>query len=91
MAGLAGVGKTTLAVAAGHAAVRQGWFGGGVLFIDLHRYDEALVESLSGAGCAAAGAGGHGAQRRANWAAVRGYDYPRRSRRPGAPEAAKCR
>ena len=44
VAGLAGVGKTTLAVEAGHAARRQGWFGGGVLFIDLHGYDEALVE-----------------------------------------------
>ncbi len=44
VAGLAGVGKTTLAVAAGHAAVKQGWFGGGVLFLDLHGYDEATVE-----------------------------------------------
>jgi len=44
VAGLAGVGKTTLAVAAGHAAVRRGWFGGGVLFVDLHGYDEAPVE-----------------------------------------------
>jgi hypothetical protein len=44
VAGLAGVGKTTLAVAAGHAAVRRAWFGGGVLFIDLHGYDEASVE-----------------------------------------------
>jgi tetratricopeptide (TPR) repeat protein len=44
VAGLAGVGKTTLAVQAGHAAVKQGWFGGGVLFIDLHGYDEAPVE-----------------------------------------------
>ncbi len=44
-AGLAGVGKTTLAVAAGHATRRRGWFGGGVLFIDLHGYDEAPVEA----------------------------------------------
>jgi hypothetical protein len=44
VAGLAGVGKTTLAVQAGHAARHQGWFGGGVLFIDLHGYDEAPVE-----------------------------------------------
>ena len=36
VAGLAGVGKTALAVLAGHAAVRCGWFPGGVLFIDLH-------------------------------------------------------
>ena len=44
VAGLAGVGKTTLAVAAGHAARRRGWFRGGVLFIDLHGYDDQLVE-----------------------------------------------
>lgn len=44
VAGLAGVGKTTLAIQAGHAARRRGWFGGGVLFIDLHGYDEAPVE-----------------------------------------------
>jgi tetratricopeptide (TPR) repeat protein len=44
VAGLAGVGKTTLAVEAGHAARRRGWFSGGVLFIDLHGYDDALVE-----------------------------------------------
>jgi hypothetical protein len=40
----AGVGKTTLAIQAGHAAAKQGWFGGGVLFLDLHGYDEAPVE-----------------------------------------------
>ena len=44
VAGLAGVGKTTLAVQAGHAARERGWFGGGVLFIDLHGYDQAPVE-----------------------------------------------
>jgi tetratricopeptide (TPR) repeat protein len=44
VAGLAGVGKTTLAVAAAHAAVKQGWFGGGVLFIDLHGYDDTPVK-----------------------------------------------
>jgi hypothetical protein len=44
VAGLAGAGKTTLAVQAGHAARERGWFGGGVLFIDLHGYDEAPVE-----------------------------------------------
>ena len=30
VAGLAGVGKTTLAVEAGHAARQRSWFGGGV-------------------------------------------------------------
>ena len=44
VAGLAGVGKTTLAVEAGHAARRQGWFPGGVLFIDLHGYEEVPVQ-----------------------------------------------
>ncbi len=44
VAGLAGVGKTALAVQAGHAARDQGWFHGGVLFIDLHGYDEMPVE-----------------------------------------------
>jgi tetratricopeptide (TPR) repeat protein len=40
VAGLAGVGKTTLAVQAAHAAQQRGWYGGGVLFIDLHGYDQ---------------------------------------------------
>ena len=44
VAGLAGVGKTSLAVQAGHAARERGWFRGGVLFIDLHGYDEAPVQ-----------------------------------------------
>ncbi|WP_461121816.1 ATP-binding protein [Saccharothrix stipae] len=39
VAGLAGVGKTTLAVRAAHDAVEAGWFPGGVLFIDLRGYD----------------------------------------------------
>ena len=44
VAGLAGVGKTALAIQAAHAARAAGWFGGGVLFIDLHGYDETRVE-----------------------------------------------
>ena len=54
MAGLAGVGKTALAVKAGHAARQAGWFPGGVLFVDLHGYDDGngaarppLAEPLS--------------------------------------------
>ncbi len=43
-AGLAGAGKTALAVAAGHAARRRGWFAGGVLFADLHGYDSVPME-----------------------------------------------
>jgi tetratricopeptide (TPR) repeat protein len=44
VAGLAGVGKTTLAVHAAHAARSSGWFPGGVLFIDLHGYDPNPVQ-----------------------------------------------
>jgi tetratricopeptide (TPR) repeat protein len=44
VAGLAGVGKTTLAVEAGHAASRRGWFRGGIIFLDLHGYSEAPVQ-----------------------------------------------
>ena len=44
VAGLAGVGKTALAIQAGHAARAAGWFPGGVLFIDLHGYDDAPVQ-----------------------------------------------
>lgn len=42
VAGMAGVGKTSLAVEAAHAARRRGWFKGGVLFIDLHGYGERV-------------------------------------------------
>ena len=44
VAGLAGVGKTALAVQAAHAARSSGWFAGGVLFIDLHGYDSSRVQ-----------------------------------------------
>jgi hypothetical protein len=40
VAGLAGVGKTALAIHAAHAARKAGWFPGGVLFINLHGYDQ---------------------------------------------------
>ena len=43
VAGLAGVGKTALAIQASHAARAAGWFAGGVLFLDLHGYDDAPV------------------------------------------------
>lgn len=45
VAGLAGVGKTALAVHAAHVAVEAGWFPGGVLFLDLHGYDDTPVEA----------------------------------------------
>ncbi|WRZ96485.1 tetratricopeptide repeat protein (plasmid) [Streptomyces sp. NBC_01007] len=55
LSGWGGVGKTTLAYAAGHAAQKQAWFTG-VLLVDLHGYDthpaqaadalEALLRSL---------------------------------------------
>jgi tetratricopeptide (TPR) repeat protein len=44
VAGLAGVGKTALAIQAAHAARTAGWFGGGVLFMDLHGYDDQVVQ-----------------------------------------------
>jgi tetratricopeptide (TPR) repeat protein len=44
VASLAGVGKTTLAIHAAHAAVDSGWFTGGVLFTDLHGYDNEPVQ-----------------------------------------------
>ncbi|MYS34240.1 hypothetical protein GT025_08870 [Streptomyces sp. SID4920] len=55
LSGWGGVGKTTLAHAAGHASQKQGWYTG-VLLVDLHGYDpqptlaedalEALLRSL---------------------------------------------
>ena len=44
VAGLAGVGKSALAVQAAHVARQAGWFPGGILFIDLHGYDDAPVQ-----------------------------------------------
>ena len=44
VAGLAGVGKTALVIQAAHAARKAGWFPGGVLFLDLHGYDDAPVK-----------------------------------------------
>ncbi|ELP69012.1 tetratricopeptide repeat protein [Streptomyces turgidiscabies] len=44
VSGLGGIGKTELAVQAGHAACAKGWFPGGVLFVDLHGYDEEPVK-----------------------------------------------
>lgn len=44
VAGLAGIGKTALAIQAAHAARNAGWFPGGVLFIDLHGYDDTPVK-----------------------------------------------
>jgi tetratricopeptide (TPR) repeat protein len=41
IAGMAGVGKTELAIQAGHAAVDRGWFPGGVIFLNLNGYDES--------------------------------------------------
>ncbi|MEV6947418.1 ATP-binding protein [Streptomyces sp. NPDC051172] len=57
LSGLGGIGKTSLALHAGHQAVRDGWFPGGTLFVDLRGYDEdpvtadqALVALLDGFG-----------------------------------------
>ncbi|MFF5016887.1 tetratricopeptide repeat protein [Streptomyces sp. NPDC001165] len=43
VSGLGGIGKTALAVEAAHAAREASWFPGGVLFVDLHGYDDAPV------------------------------------------------
>lgn len=43
LSGLGGIGKTSLAVEAAHEARRRGWFPGGVLFLDLHGYDDDPV------------------------------------------------
>ncbi|WP_146060433.1 tetratricopeptide repeat protein [Amycolatopsis sp. CA-128772] len=43
IAGLAGVGKTALTVHAAKLAMADGWFPGGVLFVDLQGYDTARV------------------------------------------------
>ncbi|WP_330310290.1 MULTISPECIES: tetratricopeptide repeat protein [unclassified Streptomyces] len=40
---MGGIGKTALAVEAGHQARTQGWFPGGTLFVDLRGYDDNPV------------------------------------------------
>ncbi|MFF5537102.1 tetratricopeptide repeat protein [Streptomyces cinerochromogenes] len=43
VSGLGGIGKTALAVQAAYAAREEGWFPGGVLFVDLHGYHDVPV------------------------------------------------
>jgi tetratricopeptide (TPR) repeat protein len=43
VSGLGGIGKTALAVEAAHEAYDKGWFPGGVLFVNLHGYDDDRV------------------------------------------------
>jgi hypothetical protein len=49
VSGMAGIGKTELAMQAGHAAVARGWFPGGVIFLDLHGYDPSREPVTSSA------------------------------------------
>ncbi|MEV4892443.1 NB-ARC domain-containing protein, partial [Nonomuraea sp. NPDC055795] len=52
VAGMAGVGKTALALVAAHQAMARGWFEGGVFFCDLHGYTPGASEPVE-AGAAA--------------------------------------
>ncbi|MEV0624233.1 tetratricopeptide repeat protein, partial [Nonomuraea sp. NPDC050404] len=52
VAGMAGVGKTALALMAAHQAMEQGWFGGGVFFIDLRGYTPDPGERVHAAAAA---------------------------------------
>ncbi|SEH02447.1 Tetratricopeptide repeat-containing protein [Nonomuraea solani] len=52
VAGMAGVGKTALALVAAHQAMDQGWFGGGVFFIDLRGYAPNPTERVHAAAAA---------------------------------------
>ncbi|HEY9475861.1 MAG TPA: tetratricopeptide repeat protein [Mycobacteriales bacterium] len=47
VAGLAGVGKTTLARHVAQVAVGRGWFPGGAVFIDLRGYDADLKDRIA--------------------------------------------
>ncbi|MCZ7421923.1 tetratricopeptide repeat protein [Verrucosispora sp. WMMA2121] len=58
VSGMAGIGKTELVLHTAHQALREGWFPGGVLFVDMFGYDlqrrlsagDALVGWLSAIG-----------------------------------------
>jgi tetratricopeptide (TPR) repeat protein len=50
VAGPPGVGKTALAIQAGHVARDRDWFPAGTFFIDLHGYDDAPIEPLQALG-----------------------------------------
>ncbi|MEU7856144.1 tetratricopeptide repeat protein [Nonomuraea sp. NPDC049141] len=52
VAGMAGVGKTALALVAAHQAMEQGWFGGGVYFVDLRGYTPDPGKRVSAAAAA---------------------------------------
>ncbi|MEU4642516.1 tetratricopeptide repeat protein [Micromonospora sp. NPDC023814] len=52
IAGMAGVGKTELVLHTAHQSIREGWFPGGVLFVDMFGYDSgrrlSAADALAG-------------------------------------------
>ena len=48
--GLPGIGKTALAIEAGHVALERGGFGGGQLFLDLRGYDPVPLSAHNALG-----------------------------------------
>ncbi|GIH97721.1 hypothetical protein ACFFMN_42560 [Planobispora siamensis] len=49
VAGMAGVGKTALALVAAHQVLKEGWYPGGVFFVDLHGYTPGQIEPVEAA------------------------------------------
>ncbi|MEV0312274.1 tetratricopeptide repeat protein [Nonomuraea fuscirosea] len=52
LVGMAGIGKTALALVTAHQAIRNGWFCGGVFFVDLRGYTSDSTERVHAAAAA---------------------------------------